>query len=124
MPEISACLPWRKFRDGEPNQRSGDDAERLGGFPIAAGEVRERLRHAVFGDGFFAERADGGPEAAFIDVLIERLARAEAFDDAEEHQEIHYYHNYLLLKETERYQIDVLGSMLMLVLEIKIYSIH
>jgi len=38
---------------------SGNDAERLGGLPIAAGEVREHLGIAVFRHRLLAERSDG-----------------------------------------------------------------
>lgn len=39
--------------------------------------------------GVFGKFGDGGPEGTFINVLVHRFAIAEAFDDAEEHHEVH-----------------------------------
>jgi hypothetical protein len=53
-----------------PGARLKDDAEGFGRWPLAAGEIREDLRHAVFLDGFLAERPDARPEAALVEVLV------------------------------------------------------
>ena len=78
-----------KLRAGESRRLLLDDAQRSSRFPVSAGEVREYLGHAALGHGVFGKLGDGGPEGSFINVLVHRFAIAEAFDDAEEHHEVH-----------------------------------
>src|SRR5688500_9307718 len=68
---------------------SADDAEWRGGLPASAREIGHVDRPAPGRDGPLGQGCDHAPGGRVVDVLVGRLAAAQALDEAEVLQEIH-----------------------------------